>query len=132
SDVCSSDLAKIKEAELPGAAPDLRNQGLRRAQRNTQGRAETPSPRQAKHGSRELHQRSSGDCFQEGGRYVRRDDRRAEGTDSMISYIFRTSHNQAVVLNCFELLERETGIEPVTSSLGSWRSTAELLPLYFQ
>jgi hypothetical protein len=28
-----------------------------------------------------------------------------------------------------ELMERETGIEPVTSSLGSWRSTAELLPL---
>jgi hypothetical protein len=28
-------------------------------------------------------------------------------------------------------LERETGIEPVTSSLGSWRSTAELLPLDF-
>ena len=28
-------------------------------------------------------------------------------------------------------LERETGIEPVTSSLGSWRSTAELLPLNF-
>jgi hypothetical protein len=28
-----------------------------------------------------------------------------------------------------EKLERETGIEPVTSSLGSWRSTAELLPL---
>jgi hypothetical protein len=27
-----------------------------------------------------------------------------------------------------EFLERETGIEPVTSSLGSWRSTAELLP----
>ena len=26
------------------------------------------------------------------------------------------------------LLERETGIEPATSSLGSWRSTAELLP----
>ena len=26
-------------------------------------------------------------------------------------------------------MERETGIEPVTSSLGSWRSTAELLPL---
>jgi hypothetical protein len=25
-------------------------------------------------------------------------------------------------------MERETGIEPVTSSLGSWRSTAELLP----
>jgi hypothetical protein len=26
-------------------------------------------------------------------------------------------------------LERETGIEPVTSSLGSWHSTTELLPL---
>ena len=25
-------------------------------------------------------------------------------------------------------VERETGIEPATSSLGSWRSTAELLP----
>src|SRR5438477_4800174 len=29
-------------------------------------------------------------------------------------------------------MERETGIEPVTSSLGSWRSTAELLPLICQ
>ena len=31
-------------------------------------------------------------------------------------------------------MERETGIEPATSSLGSWHSTAELLPLvlYFQ
>jgi hypothetical protein len=28
-----------------------------------------------------------------------------------------------------DVLERETGIEPATSSLGSWRSTAELLPL---
>ena len=27
------------------------------------------------------------------------------------------------------MLERETGIEPATSSLGSLRSTAELLPL---
>ena len=26
-------------------------------------------------------------------------------------------------------LERETGIEPATSSLGSWHSTTELLPL---
>jgi len=25
-------------------------------------------------------------------------------------------------------VERETGIEPATSSLGSWHSTAELLP----
>ena len=29
-----------------------------------------------------------------------------------------------------ENLERETGIEPATSSLGSWHSTAELLPLF--
>ena len=29
-------------------------------------------------------------------------------------------------------MERETGIEPATSSLGSWRSTAELLPLEAQ
>jgi hypothetical protein len=29
-------------------------------------------------------------------------------------------------------MERETGIEPATSSLGSWRSTAELLPLVRQ
>ena len=28
-----------------------------------------------------------------------------------------------------KMLERETGIEPATSSLGSWHSTAELLPL---
>ena len=27
-----------------------------------------------------------------------------------------------------EELERETGIEPATSSLGSWHSTTELLP----
>jgi hypothetical protein len=29
------------------------------------------------------------------------------------------------------LLERETGVEPATSSLGSWHSTTELLPLWF-
>ncbi len=29
----------------------------------------------------------------------------------------------------FKNLERATGIEPVTSSLGSWHSTAELRPL---
>ncbi len=28
-----------------------------------------------------------------------------------------------------EKLERETGVEPATSSLGSWHSTTELLPL---
>jgi hypothetical protein len=26
-------------------------------------------------------------------------------------------------------MERETGLEPATSSLGSWHSTTELLPL---
>ena len=30
-----------------------------------------------------------------------------------------------------EKKERETGIEPATSSLGSWHSTAELLPLSY-
>ena len=30
---------------------------------------------------------------------------------------------------CLKTMERETGIEPATSSLGSWHSTAELLPL---
>jgi hypothetical protein len=29
-----------------------------------------------------------------------------------------------------EKLERETGVEPATSSLGSWHSTTELLPLF--
>jgi len=33
------------------------------------------------------------------------------------------------MISLLEKMERETGIEPVTSSLGSWRSTAELLPL---
>ena len=28
-----------------------------------------------------------------------------------------------------EKMERETGFEPATSSLGSWHSTTELLPL---
>jgi hypothetical protein len=36
---------------------------------------------------------------------------------------------KVVPRQAFEDLERETGIEPATSSLGSWRSTAELLPL---
>jgi hypothetical protein len=30
-----------------------------------------------------------------------------------------------------EKMERETGFEPATSSLGSWHSTTELLPLAF-
>src|ERR1700730_3253986 len=29
-------------------------------------------------------------------------------------------------------MERETGVEPATSSLGSWHSTTELLPLAFK
>ena len=43
-------------------------------------------------------------------------------------------HTQKVAVNLlgFGKLERETGIEPATSSLGSWRSTAELLPLVKQ
>jgi hypothetical protein len=36
---------------------------------------------------------------------------------------------EGVVAEAVGLMERETGIEPATSSLGSWRSTAELLPL---
>ena len=28
-----------------------------------------------------------------------------------------------------KVMERETGLEPATSSLGSWHSTTELLPL---
>ena len=35
----------------------------------------------------------------------------------------------SVPLDFLQVLERETGIEPATSSLGSWHSTAELLPL---
>jgi hypothetical protein len=31
-----------------------------------------------------------------------------------------------------EKMERETGFEPATSSLGSWHSTTELLPLACQ
>jgi hypothetical protein len=31
-----------------------------------------------------------------------------------------------------ERLERETGFEPATSSLGSWHSTPELLPLRYE
>src|ERR1039457_2563912 len=32
-------------------------------------------------------------------------------------------------LQVIEKMERETGLEPATSSLGSWHSTTELLPL---
>ena len=33
------------------------------------------------------------------------------------------------VVQVIEKMERETGLEPATSSLGSWHSTTELLPL---
>src|SRR6202046_4858149 len=39
--------------------------------------------------------------------------------------------SESVYWYVIDFMERETGIEPVTSSLGSWRSTAELLPLNF-
>jgi hypothetical protein len=44
---------------------------------------------------------------------------------------FRKSVSVGNLFGCKSLkgLERETGIEPATSSLGSWHSTAELLPL---
>ena len=35
------------------------------------------------------------------------------------------------ILYLIETMERETGVEPATSSLGSWHSTTELLPLAF-
>src|ERR1700722_10398445 len=42
----------------------------------------------------------------------------------------RSNQNRTLrLIITIEILERETGIEPATSSLGSWRSTAELLPL---
>jgi hypothetical protein len=31
-------------------------------------------------------------------------------------------------LQVIDFMERETGVEPATSSLGSWHSTTELLP----
>jgi hypothetical protein len=31
-------------------------------------------------------------------------------------------------LEVIDFMERETGFEPATSSLGSWHSTTELLP----
>ena len=34
----------------------------------------------------------------------------------------------SMFLEVIEKMERETGLEPATSSLGSWHSTTELLP----
>ena len=41
----------------------------------------------------------------------------------------RTDRELAENRYVIENMERETGLEPVTSSLGSWHSTTELLPL---
>src|ERR1700757_1091613 len=46
---------------------------------------------------------------------------------SRMRYFAREEREQASYSRKAEM-ERETGIEPATSSLGSWRSTAELLP----
>jgi hypothetical protein len=48
--------------------------------------------------------------------------RQKQGTDILEIGVLRERES-------IEIMERETGIEPATSSLGSWRSTAELLPL---
>ena len=40
-------------------------------------------------------------------------------------------HAENRFLQTVDSMERETGIEPATSSLGSWHSTAELLPRRF-
>src|ERR1700739_3213255 len=47
---------------------------------------------------------------------------------SRTRYFAREEREQASYSRKAEM-ERETGIEPATSSLGSWRSTTELLPL---
>ena len=41
----------------------------------------------------------------------------------------RQDRKRSGSVKLFLLLERETGVEPATSSLGSWHSTTELLPL---
>jgi hypothetical protein len=48
------------------------------------------------------------------------------------SYAGRDYHSE--VRTCFRQKknERETGLEPATSTLARWRSTTELFPLYLQ
>ena len=44
----------------------------------------------------------------------------------------RSNGSKRLFLDSFQVIEkmeRETGFEPATSSLGSWHSTTELLPL---
>src|SRR6266700_733380 len=56
----------------------------------------------------------------------------AHGKAGRFSFLSRLIPNLKVCVKLGQYqgikMERETGIEPATSSLGSWRSTAELLP----
>ncbi len=50
--------------------------------------------------------------------------------ENSVSSLCRSEHKPQIAAPLSHWkMERETGIEPATSSLGSWRSTAELLPL---
>ena len=54
---------------------------------------------------------------------------RARLKASSISETRRSHTRFSMTSQVLEKMERETGFEPATSSLGSWHSTAELLPL---
>ncbi|MBM2845271.1 MAG: hypothetical protein HW407_583 [Bacteroidetes bacterium] len=51
--------------------------------------------------------------------------KRKPGINPGVDHTFTLCLRVSVVFFC---LERETGLEPATSSLGSWHSTTELLP----
>jgi hypothetical protein len=53
----------------------------------------------------------------------------ATGFVAVCGFVFYGWKVSLLLLGRPGLMERGTGIEPVTSSLGSWRSTAELTPL---
>ena len=55
--------------------------------------------------------------------------RRCLSTSRGCGIVHENRYSRQAIREEFERMERETGIEPATSSLGSWRSTAELLPL---
>ena len=55
--------------------------------------------------------------------------RRCLSTSRGCGIVHENQYSRQGIRGEFERMERETGIEPATSSLGSWRSTAELLPL---
>src|SRR5208283_6018529 len=56
-------------------------------------------------------------------------------TNRLIQWSLQESCNKERIRACAQVIqnklvmERETGLEPATSSLGSWHSTTELLPL---